>query len=141
MAYGLIVQKFTIEQLFIRLAIISAYFIGWLLGRIVIGDNKPIRMFFNDGHNDMGRIGHRHPALKERKSNYPITMNDDLIEKAGHRYIGSPRCIDGAIPNQSHNKEKWSFFANEYELEPEPFLPVLSKDYADTLFNDIVTTV
>lgn len=144
--YGMIIQKFTVEQFMIRIAIISSYFIGWLLGRVVIGDTKPVRLFFNDGFQEMGSPGHRHPALKRKHRRAPIStrilLGDDLKEKNGHRYVNKPIIVDTATYKTDPMNQAESGFdliADEYELLPEPSMPVISEKQADDILLKIMT--
>lgn len=94
LVYCLIVQKFTMEHLLIRLAIVSGYIIGWVLGRLVIGDTSPFRMFYEDGLCKMGRPGHRHPChYRDRYNNLGssrIAAGHDMVNYNGHRYVSRP---------------------------------------------------
>jgi hypothetical protein len=145
LTYGLIVQIFTWEQLVIRITIVSAYFLGWLLGRIVIGDTKPIRMFFEDGFQKMGKPGHCHPYLKRRNRRAPIAtrilMGNDLKEQNGYRYVSKPQIVDYATDHpdpMDYAESQFNYVAPEYKLEPEPSIPRMKSDLANELLMDIM---
>lgn len=142
--YAIIVREFTAEQILIRLAIISSYFLGFLVGRITIGDQQPIRLFFNDQLNEMGKPGHRHPALKRRGRRSPIStgnlMGDDLTTQYNEIYVHSPKSID-RVSKSSYNSITESMFNinwGEYREEPEPELPKMNHDTANQLMEKII---
>lgn len=138
--YGMIVQKFTVEQLLIRGAIISSYFIGWLLGRIVIRDGSPMRLFFEDGFSQLGRPKHRHPCHKRdiynNLASSRIAAGHDMVNHNGFRYVRSPIEID---PNQDYrgNTSTFDILADEWEQKSQEevrkqAIPSVSTTYADT---------
>ena len=145
MFYFFVVQTFTFEQLIIRMAVITSYIIGWFIGRIIIGDTAPVRLFFEDGFNEIGRPGHYHPSLeyecKNRRApiSTRISMGADMIDYNGLKYIQEPETVDGAIYRPDYiNKENFQFCAYEYEQEHEPMMPTESYQKADDMLFNIM---
>jgi hypothetical protein len=140
--YGLIIRNFSVKYFIIRIAIIGAYLLGWLLGRIVIGDNAPIRLFYNDYFQEMGRPGHCHPGLRSRRQyNSPsarIAMNDDLIDQYNLRYVKNP--VEPQVNQYRTSKSMFSIFP-EPEVVPEPRIPIASASNVDSILSDIMCNV
>jgi len=144
--YGMMIQKFTVEQILIRLAIISSYFIGWLLGRIVIRDRSPMRLFFEDGFSRVGLPKHRHPCHKRDTYNNlassRIAAGHDMVNHNGYRYVRSPIEID---PNQDYrgNTSTFDILADEWEQKSreevrKQAIPTVSTTYANKCNNLIL---
>ncbi len=147
---GMIIQEITIEYLAIRLAIVASYFLGWLLGRIVIGDCRPIRPFFSDNLENMGRPHFCHPALRKRKVRKPaissrISLGEDLHDEHGICYV-KDRLIK---PDESKDARKtpdytypniFSLFqwAEEEEEWVEPFIPKADSKSLKRATNSII---
>ncbi len=73
--YAIIHRDFSVENILIRLTVIGASFLGWLVGRIVVEDGKPIRGKYKDKYCRLGCRKYEIPDHSEE------VMEFDQVDK------------------------------------------------------------
>nr|QBK91032.1 MAG: hypothetical protein LCPAC202_00060 [Pithovirus LCPAC202] len=71
--YAMIHRDFSAENIIIRLTIIGASFLGWLVGRIVVEDEKPIRAKYKDKYCHLGCKNYKIPNNFEQMMEFNQT--------------------------------------------------------------------
>ena len=76
--YSLFNPNFTTRNLLTRLAVIGSAFLGWLVGRIIIGDRHPLDSEYKDNNDGVGLDDLKTERYRKNKENNKICKKGPL---------------------------------------------------------------